>query len=180
MLKAAKVSNRAILLFCLLATLAGSLLSSDWQAIGHDPCHDTFSRTALENSTVYSQQTNTTDSETTNEHLLIDYDDDSTPLLPSINSSLSVAEHCTGMSVTDHACYWNPLSRVTNKLCIRCHPTCRSKQKSINFIQFCIGICIILFVSQLFLTSVYSVASDYTQVSLEVIIYYYVTIKTHM
>ena len=169
-MKSIKVSNRAILLFCILATLTGSLLSSDWQAIGHDPCHDTFSRTALENSTVYAQQTNTTDSETANEHLLIYYDNDSTPIPPNINSSLSIAEHCTGISITDHACYWNPLSRVTNKLCIRCHQTCRSEQKSINFIQFCIGICIILFVSQLFLTSVYSVASDYTLVAFQVII----------
>lgn len=169
-MKSVKVSNRAILLFCISATLTGSLLSSDWQAIGQDPCHDTFSRTALENSTVNVQPTNTTDSEITNE-LLIEYDDDSITLPPSMNSSLTFAEHCTGMSVADHACYWNPVSRVTNKLCTRCHPTCRSEQKSINFIQFCIGISIILFVSQLFLTSVYSVASDYTPVAFQVYIY---------
>lgn len=170
-LKSARVSNRAILLFCILATLTGSLLSSDWQALGHDPCHDIFSRTAQENRTVYIQQRNTTDSyETTSEYFLVDYDNASiaTTLPLLVNSSLSFAEHCKGMSMMDHACYWNPLSRVTNKLCIGCHPACRSEQKSINFIQFCVGISIILFVSQLFLTSVYSVASDYTPKAFQV------------
>ena len=177
-LKSFSVANRAILLFCILATLLGCLISSDWQAFGHDPCHYTLSSTSfndtliqLENDTAYTKFNKTLDTQdlssvTIDEHFIVP---------PSINASLLHANHCIAMSTEEHTCYWNPVSRVTGKLCIECHPACNSEQKSINFVQFSIGLSLILFISQLFLTSVFSVASDYTpkryQVSIENIMY---------
>ena len=175
-----------MLLFCILATLVGSLLASDWQSIGHDPCSYAFSKTnppfnaTHDNSTV-SSRTDSPQNVTQNQQEVIDdiiynngtgdsillssdFDEylveGTSPL--SVNGSLFFADHCKNMSTEHHTCYWNPISRVTGKLCIECRAVCRSERKSVNFVQFCFGICIILFVSQLFLTSVYSVASDYT------------------
>ena len=160
-MKCFSVANRAILLFCMLATLIGSLISSDWQAFGHDPCHYRInvSNDTLTNSENYTALSHTINA-TLNTPQLAKSDGQSfVPL--SVNASYLHADHCISLSTEDQACYWNPVSRVTGKLCSECHPTCRSQQKSINFIQFSIGFSIILFVSQLFLTSVYSVASDY-------------------
>ena len=169
-LKTLKVSNRAILISCISATLAGSLLSSDWQAFGYDPCqsqHYTISRSgSVTHTTPQEGVPNTYINETSNGILPISFDEHS--VIPSINVSLLFANQCIAMSTLDHTCYWNPLSRVTGKLCIECHPACRSEQSSLNFIQFCAGFGIILFVSQLFLTSVYSIASDYTPRSYQV------------
>ena len=159
-MKSFNVANRAILLFCIVATLVGSLISSDWQAFGHDPCHYTLSSrssndtlTQLENYTALFHMNETLYTLKFDNHSFV-------PL--SVNASYLRADHCIALSTEDHACYWNPVSRVTGKLCSECHPTCRSQQKSINFVQFSIGFSIIVFVSQLFLTSVYSVTSDYT------------------
>ena len=162
LLKSFQVSNRAILLFCILATLTGSFLCSDWQAIGHDAC--SVSGTHLAD--------NITLKNTTTGLVSVNLDELSLPV-PSINMSLVFANHCIAMSTEDHSCYWNPTSRVTGKVCIECHPACRSEQRSINFIQFCVGINIILFVSQLFITSVYSVASDCAPKAYQVGVYLY-------
>ena len=167
-LKSFSVANRAILLFCMLATLIGSLISSDWQAFGHDPCHyriNNISNTSFNDMALTKSENYTALSHTTNATLgtlqSVKFDEHSfVPL--SVNDSYLHADQCISLSTEDHACYWNPVSRVTSKLCSECHPTCRSQQKSINFVQFSIGFSVILFVSQLFLTSVYSVASDYT------------------
>ena len=168
-MKSFSVANRAILLFCILATLIGSLISSDWQAFGHDPCYyriDNISNTSLDDIILTNPENYTTLSHTINGTLntlqsaKFDYSFDD--ILLSVNASYLHADHCVALSTEDHTCYWNPVSRVTGKLCIECHSVCRSQQKSVNFVQFSTGFCIILFVSQLFLTSVYSVASDYT------------------
>lgn len=144
-----------------MATLAGSLVSSDWQAFGHDPCrYYTLSSTSL-NDTLTQLENYTHTNESLNTVEPASFDEQSFISL-SINASLLHAEHCEALSTENHACYWNPASRVTGKICTECRPVCRSQQRSINFIQFSIGFSIILFVSQLFLTFVYSVASDYT------------------
>lgn len=172
MLKSFSIANHAILLFCILATLVGSLISSDWQAFGHDPCYyriDNISNTSLNDTVLTNPENYTTLSHTINATLntlqSVKFDD----VLSSVNASYLHADHCVALSTEDHACYWNPVSRITGKLCTGCHPICRSQQRSVNFVQFTTGFCVILFVSQLFLTSVYSVASDYAPKRFQVI-----------
>lgn len=150
------------MLFCITATLAGSLVSADWQAFGHDPCrsYSVLSSTSFNNT--INQLENYTMLSHTNETLQLASFGEHSFISLSINASLLHAKHCGALSTQDHVCYWNAVSRVTGKICTECHPVCKSQQRSINFIQFSIGFSVILFVSQLFLTSVYSVASDYT------------------
>ena len=169
MLKSFRVANRSILLFCMLATLIGSLISCDWQALGHDPCHyeinTSFNDTTLakpENYTALSHDHMT--NATLNYLQSVKLDDVDNAVTLSTNATTTSFLHadlCISLSTEEHACYWNQVSRITGKLCTECHPICRSQQRSINFMQFSIGFSVILFVSQLFLTSVYSVASDY-------------------
>ena len=47
---------------------------------------------------------------------------------------------CESQSTSKHKCFWNPKSRVTGEHCTTCRPVCLSTQKSINFVQFSIGI----------------------------------------
>lgn len=169
MLKSFSVANRAILLLCILATVTGSLISSDWQGFGHDPCHYTaVSNTSLMNDTLAQQPDNyTSPSHSINATLTttlqsVKFDEHSVVRQLSVNVSFLHADNCIALSTEDDACYWNPVSRVTGKLCIECHAVCRSRQRSIDFVQFSVGFSVILFVSQLYLMSVFSVASDYT------------------
>ena len=162
------MSNRAILLFCTLAILTGNLLSSDWQSFGHDPCKHRFTRSHPSDNLSLPLHDMAYLNETVTNHESVAWDEYFIHGPLSVNESLILADHCLSLSTTEHTCYWNPLSRVTGKLCIECHRTCRSEQKSVNFIQFCVGFSIILFVSQLFVTTVYSVASDYTPKAFQV------------
>ena len=40
-------------------------------------------------------------------------------------------------------CFWNPHSRITGKTCPRCDRLCRSRQTTLNFVQFIMGNCLI-------------------------------------
>ena len=48
-------------------------------------------------------------------------------------------ERCEAMAQSDYKCYWNQASKITHQECDHCPQICRSELKSLNFVQFCIG-----------------------------------------
>ena len=112
-------------LFC---ALSGSVLITDWQSIGHDPCSSA------------SPNSSTTD-DIFNDSSLYSGDYFTNETLTSKTSSLSLdlLEGCIAQSTSSDHCFWNPQSRVTGDFCNSCAPSCLSKEKSLNIVQFCIG-----------------------------------------
>ena len=49
---------------------------------------------------------------------------------------------CEAANFTDYNCVWNQKSFVSGSFCEECDPVCRSAEKSLNFLQFCIGVAI--------------------------------------
>ena len=47
---------------------------------------------------------------------------------------------CETLSPQMYGCYWNQHSRVTGGVCFECPPICRSKFKSLDFFQYCVGV----------------------------------------
>lgn len=62
------------------------------------------------------------------------------------NSSVNTSEpgtpqeRCEAMAQSDYKCYWNQASKITHQECDHCPQICRSELKSLNFVQFCIGV----------------------------------------
>ena len=134
-----RINNRKILalMICLMAT--GLAITGDWQGIGHDPCLTASSDYLnLTNSTsTYVLDTNSTPIELQGRYA----GNGSLEFLSneSLDVDLLEAANCKAHSSSVHTCYWNPVSLVTGKLCEDCDQTCRSVQKSLNFIQFAVG-----------------------------------------
>ena len=49
-------------------------------------------------------------------------------------------ERCEAMAQSKDECYWNQASKITHQECDHCPQICRSELKSLNFVQFCIGV----------------------------------------
>jgi len=134
-----RINNRKILALMICLMTVGLAITGDWQSIGHDPC-----LTASSNS--YMNLTNSTPILDSNSTLMQaqGWNVGNRSLELQSNASLDVdllkAATCKAHSSPDHTCYWNPMSPVTGKLCKVCDQTCRSVQKSLNFIQFAIGV----------------------------------------
>ena len=47
---------------------------------------------------------------------------------------------CEVLSPRKYGCYWNQHSRVTGGVCYECPPICRSRFKSLDFFQYCVGV----------------------------------------
>ena len=63
----------------------------------------------------------------------------------SANCSLQQIEcyfiaQCLAYSSPPDECFWNPNSRVSGIVCDECLKVCRSKDKSLNFVQLLIGV----------------------------------------
>ena len=43
-------------------------------------------------------------------------------------------------SDSEYQCFWNPHSRLTGRYCERCRKACLSKKRSLNFVQFLVGV----------------------------------------
>lgn len=114
-----KFHPRLTLVVVFVMFIVGSLLISDWQTIEEDPC----------NSIVHS-----------NRNMTLKCD--------QRNSS------CTAMDLTKEAaklcqaapgCYWNQISYISRTFCLACAPICRSKDHSLNFFQYTVGVFIFVF-----------------------------------
>ena len=108
-----KLNMRQMLIFWMTVIIISVTLMADWQSIGHDPCREGF----------------------------------------SVNNSMAVQPHrdeyisvegggqvCKSLSTSGNECFWNPNSRVTGEYCAECFKVCRSVGKSLNFIQFSVGL----------------------------------------
>lgn len=135
------VDNRITCLIGLLLALSGSLLATDWQSLGGDPC-DQFSKIAnLSHNTSTGQSLSLCDIDSkgylcTAEKLDVSLEQCEEDGVSAANASCV----CEAFSdVTDYKCFWNPHSRVTGRECPRCAQLCRSSRRSLNLAQFLIG-----------------------------------------
>ena len=67
---------------------------------------------------------------------------DNTPGSPHLDLSAQPEYGCEALAPPQYKCYWNQHSRVTGEVCFECPPICRSEYKSLDFIQYCIGVAI--------------------------------------
>ena len=59
------------------------------------------------------------------------------------------------------SCYWNQHSIITGQDCWGCPPICRSVHRSLNFIQFCLGLAVFTLAIPITRVSVLLTMSDY-------------------
>ena len=166
-IKIFKVDNRKVLGVALMLGLVGSILMGDWQTIGRDSC-----------SPDGNLQLNTSTNSTSSSDLIgIDVDSVlSSGLMTdelnfTSNSSIyeQLVERCEALSTSSHQCFWNPESHITGEFCNTCLPTCLSKQTTINFPQYTIGILLISFATPLGYVLIFAVASDIAPVDSQVL-----------
>lgn len=65
-------------------------------------------------------------------------------------------------------CHWNPNSRITKHHCSNCPPICRSLSRSLNFLQFCFGACLLMISIPIAWVPVASMASEWTSKEMQV------------
>ena len=60
----------------------------------------------------------------------------------SSNPCTDFADHraCEQLSTDGNLCVWNQYSRVTGEYCSECFKVCRSERKSLNLVQFFLGL----------------------------------------
>jgi len=133
-MKCLKANNRVVMIIILITGILGTVISSDWQAIGDDPCSMETS------SNVFNQS-------------------------QSFQQDNDFAEACSQQS---NDCYWNPESVLTGQLCVLCREVCRSLSKTINIVQFSVGIVIIHLSALIGWTTIVGVATDCTGQGLQV------------
>ena len=169
-----KIDSRVGLLGVLLVALIGTLLLSDWHGFGGNPCNPlsmnvssvsqkSTSNDGLDKSHSFSAH----DSIWSGSGSGLDRGHDGANTSEN-EDSLLVREFCESLSTSDHQCFWNPKSRVTGEHCTTCRSVCLSKQKSINFIQFSIGVALIAIMLQPGVVFYIVVASNITDKQFQV------------
>ena len=167
-MKIFKVNNRKVLGVALTLALVGSILMGDWQAIGRDPC-------SLDGNHQLNTSTNSTNSSDLIHGVSVDSVLSSGLMTDELNSTSNssiyeqLVEQCEALSSSSHQCFWNPKSHITGEFCNTCLPTCLSKQTTINFYQFTIGILLICFATPLGYVLIFAIASDIAPVDSQVI-----------
>ena len=111
-LKFSGMNTRKVYITGLVMAVVGLLLMADWQAIGYDSCMEGFAAN-------YSCGSN-----------------------PCTYVSIDFTERraCEQLSTDDNLCLWNQYSRVTGEYCSECFKVCRSERKSLNLVQFFLGL----------------------------------------
>ena len=162
------MNNRKVLGVALLFGLVGSVLVGDWQAIAGDPC-------SASDIPPFNTSTNTTNSsEMIGVNMNMDQVLNSRLTTDELNSTSNLSlyrqlvEDCDALSSSSHQCYWNPESHITGEFCNTCLPTCLSKQTTIDFSQYTVGILLISFAIPLGYVLTFAVASDIASVDSQV------------
>ena len=130
--------------FSLLTIFVGNTMLSDWQVIyfKNNPC---YLPSPVDNGTAESRDTLNVTSSLENSNLnMIEWN----------------IENCENKSTSSHKCFWNPLSRVTGDHCHTCYRGCLSKQTSLNFYQFSIGMLLVVVGSTLQYVFNFALLSD--------------------
>ena len=163
-LKIVKVNNRILLIVSLIVGLVGTMLATDWQAIGQDYCHLQFTHAqtpigSFSNIPSYSFVNGTNGSAP---DLAEASDFNFQEIDPPMTNFSDLADICIAGSSESHECYWNPQSRITGQFCSLCRTICRSESMSVNFVQFSLGMSLITVASLLIWMAVLAAATDCT------------------
>ena len=166
------IDNRITCLAGLLLGLCGSLIATDWQSLGGDPCSK-ISDTLFTNSSSSVQYDGSTSGSGNYGSVLCEMEPgDMYCIAEKSNVDL---EHCMEgnmvienascvceafSNVPDYHCFWNPHSRVTGRECERCARLCRSHERSLNLVQFLLGISIVSAIIVLGRISITVIVSD--------------------
>ena len=110
--------------------IIGAVLIADWQALPDDPCR-MFSSFHYHNNNVSLAITCTKYTSPT----LHSYCVEMQTAAESDNLTAQASELC----LATEGCRWNQFSVLTNSLCTNCPAICRSVHKSLNIVQFSIG-----------------------------------------
>ena len=124
---------------------------TDWQAIGFDPCTDysLFHHPHLADEyRVQLAESNITKSDLVSVQSLQVVEDDVYQM--AVNRCESAGIHC----------HWIPNSLVTHKHCSDCQPICRSVQRTLNSVQFIVGLAFLTSTFSLMYIGVYLLLSD--------------------
>ena len=168
------VRKRFMLSFSMI--IVGAAIISDWQSLGNDPCLLVVPETNDANNTAqlfannshYLWQDNSTYEVSHPIHGNNSLEGHVSSNNYSLEEVLLKAIYCKARSSMDDTCYWNPLSRVTGKLCKECYPVCRSVQKSLNFVQLSIGATLFITAVPFSATTLLLIASDFVPQEIQV------------
>ena len=155
-----KIDSRIGLVGGMVLMMSGAVLLADWQGFDANPCSSpsmNVSTLAVENNATNSinntQKTFITDgsggsglalsSGWWNNDSIVSIRNNGSPFSTNIDREL-----CESQSISIDECFWNPKSRVTGEHCTTCRPVCLSTQKSLNFVQFSIGVALIAIMLQ--------------------------------
>ena len=132
---------RTAFLGFLLGTVGFTILM-DWQAIGADLCRE-HSVTNRDNITAIQECFLSQHCDAEGEKNVEGWSRNETcaSVLNEFHYKMNV---CLQVDVTNTSCYWNPMSIVTGKLCHTCLPLCRSKDRSLHFAQFILGVLFVM------------------------------------
>ena len=114
---------------------------ADWQSIPYDPCTELslFHHPELAGNYCVTS-TNNVQLNTTEVH----HENETSAHVQALqifeDCVYNMARNkCEEAGISKHHCHWLPSSSVTKELCMDCQPICRSRDKSLNFVQFLIG-----------------------------------------
>jgi MFS family permease len=151
--KVFRIDNRKILGVVYVLCFIGAILMGDWQAVNQDdPClagsgFDNDTSRQCSESEIFFSGTGESNSELSHHELV---------------------KNCTSLSSPSHQCFLNPDSDITGEFCNTCLCACLSKQTTINFYQFTVGILLISFATPLAFVLISAIASDIAPVTSQV------------
>ena len=69
---------------------------------------------------------------------------------------------CINADVPGRQCHWIPFSTVTNTKCNDCPPICRAKEQTLNFVQFVLGLFLLVFGIPIFVIPLVALIADHS------------------
>ena len=188
-----RMNNRIMFIVALLISVAAAVLLADWQSLPYDPCTEFSLYYHPELVERYKQEIKNSSGlvprDISLEHyggLLWEKSADGMPLYSVVNETLSaiVSHHpsanrinkevidlavnkCESLYTSLH-CHWTPMSLITGKDCPDCRLLCRSVDKTLNFIQFCLGAALLLISVPSVRVSLVNVITDYVNKQIQV------------
>ena len=152
LLQQVKLNSRIIAVIGFLLSIAGAALAADWQSLPGDPCtklspfhHPEIAANYSNDNFVYNGSKHA-----------------HSQALQVLEGDVYVIamNKCESASIPNHQCYWIPNSIVTKRRCNDCPPICRSKTRSLNFVQFLMGAAFLLLSAAIPRVALFSLLSD--------------------
>ena len=136
-------------------SIAGAALAADWQSLPGDPCTKLSPFHHPELAANYSIMSSDDFVYNGSKHA-------HSQALQVLEGDVYVIamNKCESATIPNHQCYWIPNSIVTKHRCNDCQPICRSKTRSLNFVQFLLGVNLLLLSAAIPRVALYSLLSD--------------------